>query len=150
MPIPDPSRLRRVGVDAAVFDSEGRILLQCRADFGKWGLPGGSIEVGETFDQTAIREVKEESGYDVKVERLVGIYSRPDQTTTTYPDGNTVHYVSVVLACRLVGGTKKIDPEESRDAKFFAPADLPHDDLMPEHRERIADALARREAAFIR
>src|SRR4051812_41393394 len=150
MPKPDPNRLRRVGVDAAVFDAEGLILLQCRADFGKWGLPGGSIEVGETFEQTAAREVKEESGYDVHVERLVGIYSHPHQTTTTYPDGNIVHYVSIVLACRLLGGAKKINPEESRDARFFLPNDLPHDDLMPEPRQRIADALARREAAFIR
>lgn len=147
---PDPDRLRRVGVDAAVFDNGGRILLQCRADFGKWGLPGGSIEVGETFEETAAREVKEESGYDVKVERLVGVYSRPEQTTTTYPDGNTVHYVSVVLGCRLVGGEKRIDPEESRDARFFDPNDLPVEDLLPEHRERIADAFARREAAFVR
>jgi ADP-ribose pyrophosphatase YjhB (NUDIX family) len=149
MPTPDPARLRRVGVDAAVFDDRGRILLQCRADFRKWGLPGGSIEVGETFEQAVTREVKEESGYDVAVERLVGIYSRPEQTTTTYPDGNTVHYVSVVLACRLIGGEKHIDPAETLDVAFFDPAHLPND-LLPEHRERIADATARREAAFIR
>jgi ADP-ribose pyrophosphatase YjhB (NUDIX family) len=146
---PDPTRLRRVGVDAAVFDPQGRILLQCRADFRKWGLPGGSIETGETFEQAVTREVKEESGYDVKIDRLVGIYSRPDRTTTTYPDGNTVHYVSIVLACRFLGGQKKIDPAETLDVAFFNPAHLP-DDLLPEHRERIADATVKREAAFIR
>jgi ADP-ribose pyrophosphatase YjhB (NUDIX family) len=149
MPKPDPARLRRVGVDAVVFDDRGRILLQCRADFRTWGLPGGSMEVGETFEQAATREVKEESGYDVVVERLVGIYSDPDDTTVTYPDGNVVHYVSVVLACRLIGGQKRIDPEETRDAQFFDPDQLPAD-LLPEHRPRIADALAQREAAFVR
>ena len=149
MPKPDPSRQRRVGVDAAVFDDRGHILLQCRADFRKWGLPGGSMEIGETFEQAATREVKEESGYDVKVERLVGIYSRPEQTTTTYPDGNTVHYVSVVLACRVVGGEKRFDPKETLDVAFFDPARLP-DDLMPQHLERIHDAAEKREAAFVR
>jgi len=149
MPKPDPAHLRRVGVDAAVFDDRGRILLQCRSDFRQWGLPGGSIEIGETFEKAATREVKEESGYDVKVDRLVGIYSVPEQTTTTYPDGNVVHYVSIVLACRLLGGQKKIDPAETLDVAFFDPAHLP-DDLLPSHRERIADATARRDAAFIR
>ena len=145
---PDPNRLRRTGTDAAVFDDRGRILLQKRSDFHVWGLPGGSIEVGETLEQAVRREVKEETGYDAEVVRLVGAYSDPDHTTTRYPDGQLVHYVSLTFECRVVGGSLRTD-EESDAVAWFAPDALPPD-LMPEHAPRLRDALARHPAAVVR
>ena len=149
MPGPDPSQFRRVGADAAVFDEQGRILLQKRADFKVWGLPGGSIEVGETREQAVRREVKEESGLDVQVVRLVGVYSDPEYTTTRYPSGDLVHYVSLTFECRVLGGRLRADCDESLAMEFFRQDRLPPD-LLRDHRPRIADAFARRTAAFFR
>ena len=148
MPKPDPSRTRRVGADAVLFDDRGRVLLQCRADFRKWGLPGGSIEVGETLEQAVLREVKEETGYDAALVRLVGAYSEPSHTTTHYPSGDVVHYVSLTFECRIVGGRPKMDSESTAMA-WFSPDDLPAD-LLEDHRPRIRDAAARQVAAFVR
>ena len=149
MPSPDPAKTRRTGADAAVFDDAGRILLQHRADFDMWGLPGGSIETGETLRDAVVREVKEESGLDVEVVRLVGAYSEPEYTTTRYPDGNVVHYVSLTLECRVIGGQLRPQRGESKAVRFFEPHDLP-EPLLRDHVPRIQDALARREAAFLR
>lgn len=150
MPAPEPGQTRRTAADAAVFDHAGRILLQRRADFHVWGLPGGSVEAGETLEQAVRREVKEEAGLDVKVLRLVGAYSDPGSTTTRYPDGNVVHYVSLTFECRVVGGTLKAGPdEESTAVAFFHQAALPPD-VMKDHAPRIADAFARQTAAFVR
>ena len=77
MPAPDPARLRRSATAAVVFDAQGRILLHRRTDNGKWALPGGAIEIGETADQTVVREVLEETGYEVSVVRLVGATPDP-------------------------------------------------------------------------
>jgi ADP-ribose pyrophosphatase YjhB (NUDIX family) len=148
MPAPDLSRIRRIGADAVALDERGRVLLQCRTDFKKWGLPGGSVEVGETLAQAVRREVKEETGYDVEVVALSGVYSAPAQTTTHYPNGDVAHYVSLTFRCRVTGGSPKTDAETSAVA-FFPPDALPPD-IMPEHLPRITDALAGREATFIR
>ena len=148
MPRPNPNDLRRTGADAAVFDDRGRLLLQKRSDFHVWGLPGGSIEVGETVTQAVVREVKEESGLDVRVVRLIGVYSEPQQTTTKYPSGDVVHYVSLTFECAATGGALRTDAE-SDAAKWFPPDALP-DDILPEHSQRIADAFARRPETVIR
>ena len=90
MPKPDPSRLRRTATAAIVFDDQQRLLLQRRSDNGNWALPGGTMETGETAGQCAVREVEEETGYQIEIIRLIGVYSDPQHTTITYPDGNTV------------------------------------------------------------
>jgi ADP-ribose pyrophosphatase YjhB (NUDIX family) len=144
----DPSQTRRTAADAVVFDERGRVLLQRRADFGVWGLPGGAVEVGETLERAVRREVKEETGLDVEVVRLVGAYSEPGQTTVRYPSGDVVHYVSLTFECRVVGGRPQTDAESTAQA-WFAPDVLPAD-VMAEHVERVRDAVARRAAAFVR
>ncbi len=145
---PDPSRCRRGAAAAAIFDDQGRILLHQRTDNGRWALPGGTMETGETADQCVIREVKEETGFDVEVVRLIGVYSDPVHTTITYPDGNTIAYVSLLFECRVLGGKATLC-DESAAIDWFDPRALPQP-FHPGHIPRVADALARQTAAFYR
>ncbi len=149
-PEPDVSKAKilRPSVAAIVRDGAGRILLQRRSDNGRWGLPGGSVEIGESISQAILREVHEETGLTVEVERLIGVYSDPTLQVVRYQNGDVVHYISTLLACRILGGSLQIC-EETLDLRFFDPAGLP-EDLLPMHRIRIADALTGRPAAFIR
>ncbi len=148
MPKPDITRIRRTAAAAAVFDEQGRILLQRRSDNGQWALPGGTMEVGETAEQAVIREVKEETGYDIKVLRLIGIYSEPEHTTMTYPDGNTVAYVSLLFEGKVISGMP-MRSDESTAVDWFDPTVLPQP-FHTGHLPRILDALARQVAAFYR
>ena len=154
MPAPDPKRLRRATVCAAVFDGAGRMLLQRRTDNGQWCLPGGACEVGETVEQTTVREVLEETGREVEVVRLVGLYSDPAYTAITYPDGETVNYVAACFECRLSNPAREADAppfapdDETSAVGWFAPDALP-EPFLHNHVPRVADAVARRpEAAY--
>jgi 8-oxo-dGTP pyrophosphatase MutT (NUDIX family) len=148
MPKPDPSRCRRTATAAVVFDAEGKLLVHQRTDSGRWALPGGTMEVGETADACIEREVLEETGYTVRVNRVVGVYSEPEHTTITYPDGNTVAYVSILFECTLLGGTATLCDETAAIA-WVDPAELP-EPFHDGHRPRVRDALAGQVAAFFR
>jgi ADP-ribose pyrophosphatase YjhB (NUDIX family) len=149
-PEPEVTKARelRPGVAAVIQNGAGRILLQRRSDNGLWGLPGGSVEIGESVRDAIVREVREETGLSVDLVRLIGVYSDPRFQVVRYPDGNVVHYISTLFACRIVAGDLQTS-DETLDLRFFDPADLP-DDLVPMHRIRIQDALANSPAAFIR
>lgn len=138
----------RPSVSAVIFDGRGRLLLQQRTDGGQWGLPGGSVEIGESVGQAVQREVREETGLDVAVRRLVGIYSDPGLQIVRYPDGNVWHYVNVCFECAVRGGALTTC-DETLDLRYFPLTRLP-DTLLPNHRVRIRDARARRTAAFVR
>ncbi len=125
------------------------VLLQRRDDNGKWGLPGGGVEPGESVRVAVIREVREETGLDVEPLRLIGVYSDPvNHQVITYPDGNVIHYVSAVFECTIRGGALACGVE-SLELGFFPPDALPADTL-PISRIRIADAITGRVEAFIR
>src|SRR6266487_1626525 len=130
------SRGFRIGVYALVFDGE-HVLLAHRRDIDWWNLPGGGMEVGETVDEAMIREVREETGLEVKVERLVGVYSKPQKQE-----------VVLTFRCAVIGGTL-CETEESRECRYFLPSALPANTL-PKHRQRIEDALLNRPEAVIR
>jgi len=138
----------RPSVAAVVRDGEGKILLQRRSDNGLWGLPGGSVEIGESVTQAIIREVREETGLTIRVDRLIGVYSDPGFQVVRYPDGKVVHYVSNLFGCTIREGRLQTC-DETLALQFFDPAGLPQD-LVPMHRIRIADALSGRDQAFIR
>lgn len=148
MPKPELHRLRRAAAVAAVFDAEGRILLHKRTDNGNWGLPGGAIETGEFAGDSIAREVFEETGYEVEVVRLVGIYSDPELTTVHYPNGDVASYVSSLFECRVTGGAPQLN-DESSAIEWFDPAALPQP-FVPGHVIRVQDAVARQTAAFFR
>jgi ADP-ribose pyrophosphatase YjhB (NUDIX family) len=138
----------RPGVSAVILTPEG-ILLQRRSDNGFWGLPGGGVEPGESVTEAIVREVREETGLEVRPGRLVGVYSSPSvHQIVTYPDGNVIHYVSSTFEARIVGGALACG-SESLELGWFDPQKLP-DGLMPMHKIRIEDALAGRPEAFVR
>jgi ADP-ribose pyrophosphatase YjhB (NUDIX family) len=138
----------RPSVSAVIFDGRGRLLLQQRSDGGQWGLPGGSVEIGESVHDAVIREVREETGLQVTVLRLVGVYSDPTLQVVRYPDGNVWHYVSVCFECAVRSG-ELTTCDETLALRYVSPARLPAT-LLPNHRIRIQDARARRAAAYIR
>src|SRR5215813_6119785 len=140
--------LIRPGVAAVIFENGG-VLLQRRDDNGKWGLPGGGVEPGESVRAAVVREVREETGLEVEPVRLIGVYSSPEHhQIVTYPDGNVIHYVSTSFECRIVGGTLACG-EESLELGWFDPERLPAD-FVPMHRIRIHDALEKQVGAFVR
>jgi ADP-ribose pyrophosphatase YjhB (NUDIX family) len=121
----------RVGVGVIIFDDQGRLLLERRRDCGLWGLPGGRIEPGESVAEAALREVKEETGLDVEIVRLVGVYSEPDGRIVTYPDnGDVVHLVDIILVARVLGG-ELVCSEESHEVAFFESGSFPGDIVPP-------------------
>jgi len=138
----------RPSVSAIVLHA-GKILLQQRADNREWGLPGGSVEIGETVADAVVREVREETGYEVAVGRLVGVYSDPRWQIVRYPDGRVWHYVNLCFDCQLTGGTPRPAPGESLAVEWFLPDALPADFVVL-HRRRIEDALAAATTPFIR
>lgn len=121
------------GVVVAVVDG-GRIALQLREDSRLWSLPGGAVDLGESLVKAAVREVREETGLEVQLTRLVGVYSRPKWL------GGGDH--NVLFAAVPVGGDVHGYAEaETLDAAFFDPAKLP-ESLVWWHRRMIADAVS--------
>lgn len=92
-----------IAATCVALDSEGRVLLHRRTDNGRWGLPGGAVEPGESVAAAAEREVFEETGCRVRARRAVGVDSaRERRQLVHYPDGNVVCYVSVTVECELL------------------------------------------------
>ena len=78
-----------LAASSIVFNEKSEILLQKRADNGWWGLPSGHVDIGESVEQGAVREIWEETGIHTRVKRLVGIYSDPQHNViAAYPDGS--------------------------------------------------------------
>lgn len=112
---------------------EGRILLTKRHDFEVWVLPGGEVDPDESVAQAAVREARKETGLEVELTRLVGIYSMPG-----WPRGG--HH-SALFAARPIGGELRAQAGEVIDVRYFDPGALP-EPLVWWHRQRIRDALA--------
>lgn len=138
----------RPSVSAVIFDRQGQLLLQRRSDGGQWGLPGGSVEIGESITQAIRREVREETGLDVTVHRLVGVYSDPRRQVVRYPSGDVWHYVNACVECVARGGVLTTS-DETLELRYVRVDRLPRT-LLTNHRIRIRDACARRTAAFVR
>jgi 8-oxo-dGTP pyrophosphatase MutT (NUDIX family) len=138
----------RPSVSAVIFDGRGRLLLQQRSDGGQWGLPGGSVEIGESVAAAVVREVLEETGLTVRPRRIIGVYSDPALQVVRYPDGNVWHYVSVCFECERRSG-ELTTCDETIALDYFSLRRLPRT-LLANHRIRIRDARPRRAAAVIR
>lgn len=128
-----------VGCSAVVFDAEGkRVLLTRRTDNGLWCLPGGHVEVGESVSQCCIREVREETGLEVKVRRLLGVYSAPEYLFI-YGDGSIVQMVALSFLCDAIGGRLAASPEVD-ELEYVAEQTLSSVNIVAHHRVRVDDA----------
>lgn len=122
---------------ALVFDADNRLLLQQRSDTGEWGLPGGFMEMDESVQDTARREVFEETGIQMKELELFGIYSGPGYDKT-FKNGDQVAMVLIWFSCRNFEGQLVRKNEESLNNGFFSLQDLP-DNLFPDHQVVLED-----------
>ncbi len=120
-----------LGVNVAILQDQ-KVLLTRRRDFEVWCLPGGEVDPGETLAQAALREAQEEVGLVVRLERLVGIHSRPQWLE------QGVHVA--VFAAGVVGGTLALQPQEVLEARYFSEDELPGEMLLG-HRQQVMDAL---------
>lgn len=139
----------RPGCSAAIFDStRQKILLQKRSDNGRWCFPGGAMDPGESAAEACEREIREETGLEVRVTRLIGVYSDPD-CIVEYADGNRWQVLSLHFEVEVVGGELTLD-EETLALDYFSPAEIEQIDLMEHHRVRVPDTFAQTHATFIR
>jgi ADP-ribose pyrophosphatase YjhB (NUDIX family) len=138
----------RLGCSAAILDEQQRVLLTRRADNGQWCLPGGAVESGESVAEACEREVVEETGLNVRVKRLVGVYSHPDQLVV-YPDGNKAYIVALHFAAEILGGKLGLS-NETTDFGYFTLEEIEGLEMLGRHKERIIDTLENRVAALIK
>ncbi|MGW6729945.1 NUDIX domain-containing protein [Nocardia sp. NPDC055029] len=116
------------GSSALVVDSDGRILMQRRGDSGNWSLPGGAMEIGETLEQCAVRETKEETGLDIEITGLLGIYTDPEHVIE-YSDGEVRQEFAVTYYGRVTGGELRVS-SESTAVRFLSQEEL---SVLPVH-----------------
>jgi ADP-ribose pyrophosphatase YjhB (NUDIX family) len=115
------------------------LLLMQRSDNGCWGLPGGYVEAGESVSEATVREVQEETGVEIALGRIVGVYSDPAVQVIAYPGGDRVQAVNLCFEARPTGAGEPTTPEETLATGYFAPETLP-EPLVPIHQIRIQDA----------
>lgn len=132
---------------SVVLDDQGRIALVHRKDNGLWALPGGGMELGESIEDCAVREVKEETGLDVEITGLIGVYTNPHHVMK-YDDGEVRQQFSLCYRTKLLGGELGGD-SESTDVAWVerdAIGDLP---MHPSMKLRIDHFLERRSEPYL-
>lgn len=109
----------RLGVACAVRDEQARLLLSKREDLNVWNVPAGRLDEHELLTTAAVREVREETGVEAEITRLVGLY---------YYQG--WQRINVLYEAKAVGGELKQETFETRANKFFAQPELPSDYVL--------------------
>lgn len=123
-----------VGVCAIIENKNGDILLQKRSDNHTWCLPGGHMEIGETAEIAVKREVYEEMGVNLTVEKFTGIYT--NRSIMTYPNGDQSFPIGIFLTGTIEGGL--LINDEVLDVKYFSKDALP-EDILEVHKEPLRD-----------
>jgi 8-oxo-dGTP diphosphatase len=126
-----------IGAFAMIFDDQGRVLLCHRRDIDVWNLPGGGVESGELPTEAVTREVMEETGLEVEIERLVGVYGKI---------GKDEYVFSFI--CRITGGSLYVT-DEADEYRYFEFDKLPPN-AAPKHVERILDTVDAQEQPLFR
>ncbi|WP_250286384.1 NUDIX hydrolase [Frankia sp. CiP1_Cm_nod2] len=134
-------------VTAVVTDPDGRILMVHKTDNDLWALPGGGMDLGESIADAAVRETKEETGIDIEVTGLIGVYTNP-RHVLAYDDGEVRQQFSLCFTTRMLGGTLRTS-SETKEVQFVAPADLDKLNIHPSMRLRIGHYLEGRPTPYI-
>jgi 8-oxo-dGTP pyrophosphatase MutT (NUDIX family) len=111
-------------VAAVIHDAQGRILLQEKSSAEGWSLPAGAIEIGETPQQAVIREVMEETGFEVSVHKIIDVFGGKD-FRYIYPNGDQVEYVVTLFECRIERQHSAPQDSETKSIRYFSLADMP-------------------------
>ena len=125
------------GVRAIILNEPEEVLLQRRTDIAYWGLPSGSVELDETALDALTREVREETGLEVRQAEPMALYSGKSQRFT-YPNGDEILCFSVAFIVRDWHGEPKADGVEGSEVRFWPMNALP-EDLVGIHRDTLAD-----------
>jgi ADP-ribose pyrophosphatase YjhB (NUDIX family) len=146
---PDAPKANSVvpSVVAAVEDDQGRILLIHKTDNDLWALPGGGHEIGEYIAETVVREVKEETGYDVEVTGIIGTYTNPGHVMA-YDDGEVRQQFSIAFSARLVGGEPRTSGESKR-VEWVGPAEAAKLPMHPGMKLRLQHYVQHRSTPYI-
>ena len=105
----------------ALIIRDEKILFQRRTDNGQWGLIGGLVEINETYEQAALREIREETGLEVKLDHFLGIFHNHSMV---WGNGDAAHVISAMFTASVVSGEPRIDGE-SYELRFFGKEDIP-------------------------
>jgi ADP-ribose pyrophosphatase YjhB (NUDIX family) len=140
---PKPNSIKPAAA-VALFDGDGRILLLRRKDNDKWTMPGGTMDFGESLGQCAVREVREETGFDIEISGLIGTYTDPN-VLIAYSDGEVRQEFTFVYAAKMKSGELKID-HESKEAVWVSIADALNLPLVDSQRRRLQDVARYRES----
>ena len=136
-----------VATSAVVADERGRILMQPRADSGNWALPGGGMEMNESLTDSVIREVKEETGYEVEVTGLVGTYTDP-RHIIAYSDGEVRRQFNICFTAHVIGGQLAIS-DESSEIRFVDRGELDELPMHTSQRLRLRHYLENRSCPYL-
>lgn len=109
----------KVGCSVAAFDRDGRVALIRRADNGRWALPGGYAEVGSSPSETALRELREETGFEAEIERLVGVYDN-----RRFGSQAAYHFYTLCFRALITGGAAT-PSAETTEVVLADPAEPP-------------------------
>ena len=138
-----------LGCSATIFDpTRQKVLLTRRTDNGRWCLPGGRTESGESLTETCLRETLEETGLQVRIVRLLGVYSSPHRLVE-YSDGNRYQIVALNFEAEPIGGTLTVS-DETTDYGYFSWGEIKRMDVMETHMERLTDIFSGLPAPFVR
>ncbi|WP_280254942.1 NUDIX hydrolase [Nocardia wallacei] len=124
-----------VAATAFVLNENRQVLMIQRSDNGRWAIPGGGQDFGETIEETAVRETREETGIDIVITGLVGIYSNPNHVMA-YTDGEVRQQFSICFRARPTGGQMHTSLE-SPNVRWVAQSELDEMNIHPSVRLRI-------------